>query len=155
MSDFFDRFYGIDNMSRVRWELWLTTLVLVCLAGCGSGVKDRLYKVSGTVKFADGQPVTTGTIRFDSNTYNAYGQIQPDGTFTLTTLNPDDGAPAGTYRVSFGGEVMGGAGKPPQIHAKYASGTSSGLTQEVKPEANTLEITVERYVAPPPKKTEG
>jgi hypothetical protein len=138
-------------MSRVRWGLWLAMLAIICLGGCGSGVKARLYKVTGTVKFADGQPVTSGTIYFDSNQFNAYGQIQPDGSFTLTTLRPNDGAPAGTYRVYLSGDLMGAGGNPALVHTKYATGFTSGITEEVKPQANHFDITVDRYVAPPPK----
>lgn len=142
-------------MSRVRCELWLALAILGLVAGCGSGVKARLYKVTGTVKLASGQPLTSGTIYFDSDKFNAYGQIQPDGSFTLTTLRPDDGAPVGTYRVYLSGDLMGAGGNPAVVHTKYATGITSGLTEEVKPQANHFEITVDPYVAPAPKKKEG
>lgn len=135
------------NMTSVY--IRICALVFLCsLAGCGSGVKDRLYKVSGTVKFADGQPLTAGMINFDSGKYNAFGAIESDGSFTLTTLNPGDGAPAGEYRVY----LTPGGGSPPPFHLKHLSAATSGITQEVKKQANKVEITVERYVAPPEKK---
>jgi hypothetical protein len=126
--------------------------LLVCLAmlatGCGPRVKDGVYRVSGTVKFTDGQPVTSGTIYFDNDKYNSFGQIQSDGSYKLTTLNPGDGAPPGNAKVYFSPDLTGGA--TPLLARKYSSAGSSDLTQEVKPQKNTIDITVERYVAPPP-----
>ena len=133
-------------MSRLR------VLIVVCLAmlatGCGPRDKDGVYRVSGTVKFADGQPVTSGTIYFDNGKYNSFGQIQSDGRYTLTTLNPSDGAPKGSTKVFFSPDLTGGA--TPLLARKYSSTGSSDLTFEVKPQKNTIDITVDRYVAPPP-----
>lgn len=68
--------------------------------GCGDGFPQR-YPVSGTVRFADGSPVKTGTIELGGNgsRWTASGEIQRDGSFVLTTVNQGDGAVPGEYKV--------------------------------------------------------
>jgi hypothetical protein len=81
-------------------------VTFVVLAGCGrSG--PTYVAVTGTVKYSDGtvpkgdmasitfQPTSVGT---DSK--GASGSINPDGTFSLTTINPGDGARPGDYVVN-------------------------------------------------------
>src|SRR5262249_29640027 len=74
------------------------------------------------------------------------GVVKEDGSFKMTTRTPDDGAPAGRYRVSIrrgdGGEVIdprkGGSGKKgkqqpnARLPAKYSNPDTSGLEAEVK-----------------------
>lgn len=72
-------------------------LLCVLSAGCG-GL--NLGQVSGQVK-SNGKIVTTGMIMFHpKNGPTAVGTIQPDGSYTLTTLQPDDGALVGAHRVT-------------------------------------------------------
>jgi hypothetical protein len=70
------------------------------LSGCSDGIPKR-YPVSGTVKFADGSPVKTGTLELGGNgsRWTASGEIQRDGSFVLTTVNKGDGAVPGEYRA--------------------------------------------------------
>jgi hypothetical protein len=72
------------------------------LAGCGGDDLGRRYPVSGRV-IRLGQPVTKGTVNFPpaeaAKGRAATGAIQPDGSYTLTTQDPGDGALAGDYRV--------------------------------------------------------
>jgi len=90
-------------MSRILWLPVLLATVL--LTGCGGGEFDTTA-VSGTVTF-DGQPVTSGRIRFvpqgDSTITGkpAQGEVQPDGTFVLTTYDEGDGAVVGRHRVYY------------------------------------------------------
>lgn len=121
------------------------------LPGCGN---DRLptYPVSGRVIFADGSPVRTGFIELQSDEHrvNARGTIARDGSFQLTTFDPNDGAVAGSHRaviVQFLAQenlpaIPHDHGKPVSLkHADYAT---SGLTFEVEPgQTNTWEVVVE------------
>lgn len=74
------------------------TLLLVLLAsGCGG---PRLAPVTGTVTYG-GKPVTQGKIMFyPDDGRMATAEIGADGTFTLTTFLPNDGALVGTHRVA-------------------------------------------------------
>jgi hypothetical protein len=73
--------------------------------------------------------------------------VAQDGSFTLTTLKPGDGAVPGTYRVRIEPPaevaVTEKAGKSkskkPTIHVKYTDEDSSGLKVAVRPESNQLE----------------
>jgi hypothetical protein len=58
--------------------------------------------VSGKVTY-QGKPVPKGTITFltdDPKGRNATGEIGPDGSYTLQTEEPRDGAQLGEYRVT-------------------------------------------------------
>lgn len=78
----------------------LLALGLLMLAGCSDGIPQR-YPINGTVKFADGSPVKTGTIELGGNgsRWTASGEIQRDGSFVLTTVKKGDGAVPGEYRA--------------------------------------------------------
>jgi len=84
--------------------------VVVCLlgiavAGCGGG--PRLAKVTGRVTVV-GQPLTTGTIMFHPESGpTAVGGINADGTYTLSTLKPGDGAVVGAHRVTIEATKVG------------------------------------------------
>lgn len=73
-------------------------LILPVIAGCGP-TKDRV-PVSGQV-LVDGKPLTTGTIVVaPEDDRSAYGTIDPQGRFTLTTEEPNDGVIRGEHRVA-------------------------------------------------------
>ncbi|GAC1447781.1 MAG: hypothetical protein NVSMB9_30320 [Isosphaeraceae bacterium] len=81
------------------------SLAFVC-AGCGGGSADRprLGKVSGKVTYK-GEPVTTGSVIFtptvkDSGGHVATGQIESDGSYSLTTFDTGDGAVLGQHIVT-------------------------------------------------------
>jgi len=130
-------------MWRNEWLLGLTLLGLTCLTGCEAGV--GAVPVKGTAKY-DGQPLTSGTVQFvpTGDGMAAMGQIQPDGSFQLTTQLADDGALPGQYKVSVqvfpdpasGGGGMGlpgaefGDAEPP-IPVRYNNPETSGLTATV------------------------
>lgn len=80
-----------------------------CLsAGCPSGGKKlpAVYPVEGKVVYKGGQPLTGGSVSFQSQTdssFAASGEIQPDGSFTLWTFADKErvkGAPPGKYNVT-------------------------------------------------------
>lgn len=80
--------------------------LLSCLAAAGCG-RD-MAQVHGTVTY-DGQPVTRGAVVFspipakDQTTpgKSSTGDIQPDGSFQLSTHRLHDGAYVGQHRVRF------------------------------------------------------
>jgi hypothetical protein len=74
----------------------LAAAAALALTGCGG---ERLGKVSGTVTVG-GKPVPTGTIQFiPAAGKAAIASIEPDGTYTLTTHKPGDGALVGPHKV--------------------------------------------------------
>jgi hypothetical protein len=62
-------------------------------------------------------------------------------------LGQNDGAPPGKYRVVITPPGSSDPERPPpksQIPAKYHNFDTSGLTAEIKPGRNTIELEVER-----------
>lgn len=113
-------------------------------SGCGSdnsavSIAMKPVPVKGTVTL-NGKPLTQGTIRFepDSGGREAQGDIQPDGSFVLTTFDAKDGAVEGEHRVA----VMGaGGGKKDPVPLKYHNFSSSGIVVEVS--ADKSDYTIE------------
>jgi hypothetical protein len=105
----------------------LTILVLLPFPGCGNAPPQAppTLPVKGKVTFK-GKPVTKGAVTFepDGMGKEAHGDIQPDGTFELTTYKPGDGAVPGTHRVA-----VSYAGKT--IPLKYTNVASSKVEVEV------------------------
>jgi hypothetical protein len=126
------------------------TLLILLLGGCGSGI----YPVEGQVVWKDGSSATElagSNVIFEGPETSAVGSIRPDATFRLTTNQPDDGAPAGDYKVlviEVGRKSLpGGDGSmlaPGVIDSRYADPSTSGLTATVKPGTNQVTLTVER-----------
>jgi hypothetical protein len=90
-----------SNMVRLLASTLAASLVGL-VAGCGdsSGFETR-YKVSGTVTYK-GAPVAKGKISFSpvkGEGRGATGQIE-NGSYTLTSVEPGDGALPGSYLVS-------------------------------------------------------
>jgi hypothetical protein len=122
--------------------------------GCDHGDRLKTYPVKGTITFPDGRPFSGGNesfIVFESieHSMNATGVIDADGTFSLGTYEPSDGAVAGDHRVSITPPTP--AGDPdqmraaPLIHAKYRNLDTSGLQVTVEAiRSNHIPITVTR-----------
>jgi hypothetical protein len=132
---------------RTSWRRFVS-LFLLALAGCGSG----RYPVIGRVTYEDGSPVEAGTVigetTVDGKPLSVQGNIEKDGTFRWGTEKAGDGAPPGTYRVIVMPVPLGDSelaeGKLPAVDSKYTRYETSGITFEVKPEKNVLNITVTR-----------
>ncbi len=92
-----------------------------------------LVPVKGKVTFK-GQPLTTGTIRFEPDDYGraAGGKLQSDGTFVLTTNKEGDGVIPGHHRVYF--TNLNPKAKPGPVPKKYTTPTTSKLEAEVSAE---------------------
>jgi hypothetical protein len=96
-------------------------LLATALAGCQHG-EYPTYRAGGTVAFSDGAPVTSGSVEFRSvNTPRpvvAKGEIQPDGTFALSTFFPDDGAVEGKHQAVVVPRVPGSPPPTPPPRSK-------------------------------------
>jgi hypothetical protein len=90
-----------------RSSLAISIGLSVVLAGCGSNAnRPKLGKVSGKVTYK-GQAVTAGTVTFTPITGKggdsgdvASGQIESNGSYTLTTFDTGDGAVLGQHAVT-------------------------------------------------------
>jgi hypothetical protein len=81
-----------------RAGLALAVLLAVIAAGCDS--RPTRVPVVGKV-LIDGQPLTKGFVTVvPTDGRAATGQIQPDGTFRLTTFDENDGCLPGTHAVT-------------------------------------------------------
>jgi hypothetical protein len=123
------------------------SLVLVALVGCGSG----RFPVTGIVKYADGTPCPGGTVIAEGNTADGklvslQGNIEPDGKFTLGSLNPGEGGLPGSYKVMVMPIALSdfelGQGKKPDVSGKFGKFETSGLTFEVKDGPTNVELVV-------------
>src|SRR5262245_47887033 len=111
-------------------------VLLAALSGCSSG----RHRVTGTVTYEDGTPLTQGTVAgeatIDGKLVGVQGSVQKDGTFEWGTESPGDGAYPGTYRVIVLPRALGDAeasqGKLPDVERKYTSYETSKITFEVK-----------------------
>ena len=147
-------------VKRVTLAVAVTGLVTVLGCGDDSGLAKR-YSVSGTVNY-NGKPVEKGTITFTPSVEGgraASGDIA-DGSYSLTTVTPGDGAIPGAYKVTVmakeidttklkevakGGQFhhdkdFAKANKTAKalIPPKYQLASTSDLTAEVKASSNTI-----------------
>jgi len=117
-------------------------------AGCGQ----KMGQVEGNLVWSDGKPITElerSQVAFESAELrvSARGSIGADGTFTLTTTTPGDGAPVGEYRVMIleHRPTPEGAQVPlAKLDTKYSELATSGLIATVKPGVNKVTFTVDR-----------
>jgi len=136
----------------MRATLQMSLLLLA--AGCN--YKEPTYPVTGKVVFKDdGQPAAAGvSVVFESTKEpypRAMGAIGPDGSFTLATDRPDNGAIQGEHRVCIQPTSADGSGMSQQarlskeIDPKYFEFRTSGLKFDIKPSGkNEFVIKVER-----------
>ena len=130
-------------------RLSLLLAVLACLVGCGQG---KTAPVNGRVKLKDGSDVSvlagySLTFEAEGGKTSSVGDINPDGTFKLSTFGANDGAMPGKYRVAINQPNNPDPDKPPtksKLPAKYGNLDTSGLTAEVKPGQNNIELELEK-----------
>ena len=131
------------------WASWI--VLLVAIVGCGPGGKYETPPASGKGVGAAGTPMAGGTITFESEDQQvlARGPIAEDGTFTLGTNVPGDGAVAGWHGASIMPptpkvDVDDGGYRSP-LDPKYQNAKRSGLRYEVEPDVdNDFTINVTR-----------
>jgi len=120
------------NLGKTR-RFRSSAVACLMFAGCGGSTEQastllKPVPVKGSVLYK-GKALTGGTVRFEPEDggREASGNIEPDGTFTLTTFKAADGAVAGKHRVA----VDPPADKPKALPAKYKSAASSGIVLDV------------------------
>lgn len=135
------------------YSLWIVFALVS--AGCNS--EQTIFPVTGTVKFSDGIPLTSGKIEFETQEVHpavtAIGTIQPDGSFTLTTYDKHDGALLGKHKIAVipfdGMSPTGRKVERPELleksklHPKYKRLKTSGLDAIVEPKDNKFDFVVE------------
>lgn len=124
---------------------WLILLAVGLALGCQEG--DEAVQVSGTVRYADGSPVTgeSPLIVFEpvSDGKAANGSIEPDGSFELMTVKPGDGVQPGQYKVvlkvfkSYRDQTLA-------VPEKYADATTTPLEATVNDDYTHFDFVVEK-----------
>jgi hypothetical protein len=143
-------------------------IALVALAATGCGGRG-MGQVKGRVTVG-GVPVQGGTIMFyPADGPGAVGQIAPDGTYTVSTHKPGDGAVVGSHKVAIhatnvgpgtlqepktledelrgsaansGGKILVPGKVTWLVPEKYSTPEQSPLTAEVKPGRNTIDFDI-------------
>lgn len=88
-----------------RWTR-LAALVVLTVAGCGEHRGPATYGASGKVVYANGEPMSGGTVQFQPQndaSVSTFAEIEKDGTFSLCTLvhgKKTAGAIEGPHRVT-------------------------------------------------------
>ncbi len=132
---------------------WISLVVLSAVCGCGDADATKqvaVFPVKGQVLLPDGKPLTAGRVVFVSKDgmSNSTGKIGEDGSFSLSTGQSGEGAPAGEYKIRIEpdestlgskGSHAGRAAANLPFPGKYTDEDSSELTATVKPEPNQLE----------------
>mgnify|MGYP007114245812 FL=1 len=110
---------------------FLAFLAVTLTVGCGGGGAEQVavVKASGTVQL-DGAPHGAGTLVLQPTGVEKGeerptigGEIKADGTFTLTTYSPGDGAPPGVYSATIGGAAAAGSVDPADMMGAMSGGT--------------------------------
>ena len=122
-------------------------LLPVALFGCGRPAHElETAPVRGRVTL-DGRPLPSGYVVVPTHRGRmASGQIEPDGTFILTTYDHGDGAQLGAHPVVVNEVPPDEFSAVPReqrvrIPSRYASAGTSGLTVDVKPgQENFLDL---------------
>jgi hypothetical protein len=145
-------------------------IAFLCIAfagGCGSKYPETA-PVEGKIT-AGGAPVTTGRISFypTSGARLSSGEIQPDGSYSLTTFKPNDGALLGSHRVTITSTKVVGPQTAKSIQdesqtpvsslghlvwlvdEKYSEQSTTVLQTEVKSGSNTIDFNLPGSAAKP------
>lgn len=138
---FFRRFLSLLGIS----------LAVAALTGCGEAATSKA-QVKGKVT-VNGEPVKGGTIVIAPAIGSgelASGDVQPDGTFVMSTSKANDGAPIGKARISYKPPKVEYAGTPddwdsskgdpPRPKSEYEGMTPKQGEIEVKEGSNELTV---------------
>lgn len=129
-------------MKNYRSLSFLVPLLLFSLTGCSGNVT-----TVGTVKFADGTPLSEGQIFFQNDKHDFVSLIKPDGTYSIWGVREGDGIPPGTYNVflKFSYQYLDEI----PVDQKFVSAETSGFTAEVAAgKKNRFDFTVEANPLP-------
>lgn len=121
-------------------------LLAMSVVGCSGS---QLASVHGKVTLKNGTPVKGASVNFDNVDLHvkAWGITGNDGTYSLMSLKPGDGARPGTYHVSVHQPLPADSRlgiTPPPFQARYQSFDKSGLVYTVKPGDNTFDMSLDK-----------
>lgn len=128
----------------------LASILLLSNAGCGPS-HPPTYPVEGKVVFENGEACQLGTIEFRSldQLVSARGKIEKDGSFKLSTWEPNDGAVEGKHQVIVQQLIItedlsfAAHGHGPRVNPRYGDYATSGLEVVVQPvEKNEVTVTL-------------
>jgi len=128
-------------------SLLVAGLLIVSIAGCGGRKGPKLYSVKGMI-YINGEPAKDVNVMFtpvtpfeDGLLLSPAAATDEDGSFRLTSFDPDDGAPAGEYQVTvtfpmsrFNKNLSG----IDRLKGKFSDPKTSGLKATVEPKSNNL-----------------
>ena len=120
-------------------------MITLVLAGCGDP------RVTGTVKYQDGTPLTIGTVVLQNDKSQGIGELQKDGSFELYQITKGDGLKRGVYRGFIGGaiEVDDYGNSTHLIPVQFSHMDTSGIVYDSDKDKGKLEIVID---ALPPKR---
>jgi len=129
----------------------LAGLALALLTGCGGGV--GAYPVRGQLLYDDGQPIKELAgfdVTFTSEQLgkSAIGTIGAEGTFRLTTIRENDGAPPGQYQVFISQPRPDAERRETRmsvVDLVYEDPLTSNLTATVEPKNNEFTFKLRRF----------
>jgi hypothetical protein len=134
----------------------LTAVVGVGLSafvGCGGDDLPKRYPVYGTVTYK-GKPVESGTITFtpdDLHKGRSAGGTIKDGYYSLASLETDDGAMAGNYKVTVVAQKMITDGLDPKLKMMYEKAHATGgvpIPAQVKKKITVEDLVPKKYADP-------
>ena len=138
-------------MALFRQKQWLLIAALLLCAGCGG---PTLYQVKGTVVYKDDEDVAVlagGLVHFQPEDpevkVSVRGEIQPDGSFQMSTVHPGDGVPPGKYRVMLSPPSFRGHRDDPRpilMDGRFQDFETSGLKITVEGSITDYVITVDK-----------
>ncbi len=144
------------------------TVLVAFVPGCGPRYPATV-SVRGRITW-EGEPVPDGRIAFwPADGRPALGELQPDGSYTLTSFHRGDGAVVGQYRVTikatrihFDGSTAGidtpgpdsaSEDRPPGtpriewlVPPQYEDRATTPLTAEVRPGTNIIDFELPEMV---------
>lgn len=110
----------------------------LAFAGCSSETQVPVFPVSGKVSFQGKPPVGAQVILHSAGAGAVdgvvpVGTVQQDGSFTITSYEPGDGAPEGQYvaLIRWFRLSKDGTPGPNVLPAKYASATATPVKVSV------------------------
>jgi len=136
---------------RRSWTFALLFVTACCATICGCNRGPKMARVSGKVFYKDGTVPKAGicVVNFsptrDSTAElrkGASGPIGPDGSFSMSTREPNDGVYVGEYAVTFG--VCPGPTDPrSMILPKYSSAVMTPYKENIQKDTTDLKYTIE------------
>lgn len=128
----------------------LVSAALVAVPGCSESTQLETAPVTGTVTL-DGSPLSKGIVTFQPEYgRGATGHIQADGSYSLSTYRPSDGALVGKHKIGVisteSDPAKGPEGRSRSlVPARYATPGGSGLTADVRAgQVNAIDLKLTR-----------